>query len=136
MNNFNFKNCNVTLNVNQGSCEEDISHKQDTHLTLEPYGSSFVIEPHSSLEVRKTSTPIFPERHAKYYIENSGVAEKIRAVFYWSHAFTSEWFKYSEVTVSIGESATLRAPDNSLYYSKVVIYNNADARAFVTGRSV
>lgn len=136
MNNFNFKKCNVTLNVNQGYCEEDISHKQDTHLTLEPYGSSFVVEPHSSIEVRKINTPIIPERHSRYYIENSGFAEEIKAVFYWSHAFTSEWFKYSEKKVSIGESATLSAPDNSLYFSKVVIYNNTDTRAFITGRSV
>ncbi|MBD2814711.1 JHE-like toxin PirA [Xenorhabdus sp. Flor] len=95
--------------------------------------SDITIEPHSSVQATRIDTPIIPEARPDYYVANSGPAPSVRAVFYWSHSFTSEWFESSSITVKAGEEGILKAPGNSLYYSKVVIYNDTDKRAFVTG---
>ncbi|MDC9598359.1 JHE-like toxin PirA [Xenorhabdus anantnagensis] len=91
------------------------------------------IEPRSSIEAIRIDTPIIPETRPNYYVANSGPASSVRAVFYWSHSFTSQWFEYSSITVKAGEDGILQSPSNSVYYSKVVIYNDTDKRAFVTG---
>ncbi|PHM28990.1 JHE-like toxin PirA [Xenorhabdus budapestensis] len=95
--------------------------------------SDITIEPHSSVQATRIDTPIIPEARPDYYVANSGPAPTVRAVFYWSHSFTSEWFESSSIIVKAGEDGILKAPGNSLYYSKVVIYNDTDKRAFVTG---
>ncbi len=92
----------------------------------------FTVPKKGSVEAAKYSTPIIPEIHKSYWIFNAGRANKIKAVFYWSHSFTSSWFEYSSVDVGIGEEKKLQAPSNTLYYSKVVLYNDTDQNATVS----
>ncbi|WFQ78259.1 MULTISPECIES: JHE-like toxin PirA [Xenorhabdus] len=126
----------ITIINNTPSNPEPLIYNTDTPasepLTVNPY-RDMTIEPHSSIEAIRIDTPIIPETRPNYYVANSGPASSVRAVFYWSHSFTSEWFEYSAITVKAGEDGILQSPSNSVYYSKVVIYNETDKRAFVTG---
>ncbi|CDG18638.1 hypothetical protein [Xenorhabdus doucetiae] len=133
----------ITINISGGSVtinntynitsESGIQNTPASEpLTVIPY-RDMTIEPHSSIEATRTDTPIIPETRPNYYIANSGPASEVRAVFYWSHSFTSQWFESSSIIVKAGEDGILQSPSNSLYYSKVVIYNDTDKRAFVTG---
>lgn len=90
------------------------------------------IPAHGSAQVARVDTPVIPEIHPSYIISNAGRADKVTAVYYWSHSFTSKWFEYSKVTIEAGEQAKLQAPSNSLYYSKVVVYNDTADVAAVT----
>ncbi|CDG21285.1 JHE-like toxin, ''Photorhabdus insecticidal related'' toxin, PirA [Xenorhabdus poinarii G6] len=131
----------ITINISGGSVtiNNNISSVTDIQkpLDAEPLSVTnyrdLTIEPHSSIQADRTDTPIIPETRPNYYVANSGPASSIKAVFYWSHSFTSEWFEYSSITVKAGEDGILKSPSNSVYYSKVVIYNDTDKRAFVTG---
>ncbi len=130
----------ITINISGGSVtinnnivsETDIQNLDAEPLSVTNY-RDLTIEPHSSIQATRTDTPIIPETRPNYYVANSGPASSIKAVFYWSHSFTSEWFEYSSITVKAGEDGILKSPSNSVYYSKVVIYNDTDKRAFVTG---
>ncbi|MGG5144526.1 JHE-like toxin PirA [Alcaligenes ammonioxydans] len=95
-------------------------------------GGTFTVPKHGSVQAAKYSTPVIPEIHKSYWIFNAGKANKIKAVFYWSHSFTSSWFEYSSVEVGIGEEKKLQAPSNSLYYSKVVLFNGTYQNATVS----
>ncbi|OKP00245.1 JHE-like toxin PirA [Xenorhabdus eapokensis] len=134
--NINISGSTVTVISNNDTNPEPLTYNTNTPasepLTVSPY-RDMTIEPHSSIEATRTDTPIIPERRRNYYVANSGPASSVRAVFYWSHSFTSQWFEHSSITVKAGEDGILQAPSNSLYYSKVVIYNDTDQRAFVTG---
>ncbi|AHF77486.1 JHE-like toxin [Sodalis praecaptivus] len=90
------------------------------------------IEPRSSLQATRTDTPIIPESRGRFYVANAGKAKQVTAVFYWSHSFTSEWFEYSSTVIARGTDGIVMPPSNSLYYSKIVIYNDTDDVAFVT----
>ncbi|PHM61465.1 JHE-like toxin PirA [Xenorhabdus ishibashii] len=134
--NINISSSTVTVISNNGSNPEPLTYNANTPasepLTVSPY-KDMTIEPRSSIEATRTDTPIIPETRPNYYVANSGPASSVRAVFYWSHSFTSQWFEYSSIIVKAGEDGILKSPSNSLYYSKVVIYNDTDQRAFVTG---
>ncbi|WP_340617841.1 JHE-like toxin PirA [Xenorhabdus entomophaga] len=136
----------ITININGSSSITIINNSQTTpetkidnqntpesELHIISNYSDMTIEPHSSVQATRTDTPIIPETRPNYYVANSGPAPEVRAVFYWSHSFTSQWFEHSSITVKAGEDGILQSPSNSLYYSKVVIYNDTDKRAFVTG---
>ncbi|MBD2810258.1 JHE-like toxin PirA [Xenorhabdus sp. Vera] len=131
----------ITINISGGSIKisNNVGSETDVKNTplSEPLSISnykdMTIEPHSSIQATRTDTPIIPETRPNYYVANSGPAASVRAVFYWSHSFTSEWFEHSSIIVKAGEDGILNSPSNSVYYSKVVIYNDTDKRAFVTG---
>lgn len=134
MNSININHSTVNFNL-IGDADSAKYHQEDNKVVLTPYGSDMVVEPHSSLIARQINTPIIPEHHSGYIVTNEGLAYSIKAVFYWSHSFTSEWFEYDSVNITLGEQGYLSSPSNSLYYSRVVIYNNTDYRAFITGKS-
>ncbi|OTA21407.1 JHE-like toxin PirA [Xenorhabdus beddingii] len=135
----------ININISGGEFQSVIDNKNISTLkndniitpasespTISNY-KEMTVEPHSSIEATRIDTPIIPETRPNYFIANSGPASSVRAVFYWSHSFTSEWFESSSVIVNAGEEKILHSPSNSLYYSKVVIYNDTDQRAFITG---
>ncbi|PHM74329.1 JHE-like toxin PirA [Xenorhabdus kozodoii] len=134
--NININSSTVTVITNNGETPVPLTYNTNTPesepLTVNPY-RDMTIEPRSSIEATRIDTPIIPETRPNYYVANSGPASSVRAVFYWSHSFTSQWFEYSSIIVKAGEDGILESPSNSLYYSKVVIYNDTDKRAFVTG---
>ncbi|HBN8545359.1 TPA: hypothetical protein ACMFPZ_005027 [Pseudomonas aeruginosa] len=94
--------------------------------------ADLMVPAHQSAQGARWDTPIIPEIHPSYYVSNSGPADIVRAIFYWSHSFTSKWFEYSDVTVARGATERLSAPGNSLYYSKVVVFNDTDKPAYVS----
>ncbi|SFN65900.1 JHE-like toxin PirA [Xenorhabdus japonica] len=134
--NTNINDSNVTVTSDNDSNPEPLTYNTNTPasepLTVSPY-KDMTIEPHSSIEAIRIDTPIILEKRPNYYVANSGPASSVKAVSYWSHSFTSEWFEDSSITVKAGENGILKSPSNPVYYSKVVIYNNTDKRAFVTG---
>ncbi|MBT9433492.1 hypothetical protein JZM24_17855 [Candidatus Sodalis endolongispinus] len=111
---------------------EYLSPASDNGGNITLTGWEFRVEPHSSLQVSRTDTPIIPESRRRFYIGNAGKAKEVKAVFYWSHSFTSEWFEYSTTVVTRGTDAIIMPPSNSLYYSKIVVFNDTDDVAFIT----
>ncbi|HHH1370141.1 TPA: hypothetical protein ACPZHQ_003849 [Yersinia enterocolitica] len=92
----------------------------------------FKIEPYSHREIFYIKTPIIPEQRKPVEISNSGLADNVTAKYMWSHFFTPDWKVYSSIDIASGETKILSAPSNSVYYSKVIIYNNTDKPGFIT----
>ena len=111
---------------------EQLSPASDNGGNITVTGMDLRVDPHSSLQVSRIDTPIIPESRGRFYIGNAGKAKEVKAVFYWSHSFTSQWFEYSTTVVTRGTDAIIMPPSNSLYYSKIVVFNDTDDIAFIT----
>lgn len=94
--------------------------------------SEFTIPKQSRIDIFRIDTPIIPEGRYSVVITNTGLAEKITARFFWSHSFTPNWYEYSAVDIAVGETKTLEAPSNALYYSKVQLENSTESPAYIT----
>ncbi|CNE45801.1 hypothetical protein QVN42_02120 [Yersinia nurmii] len=128
----------ITINTESNTVEvenpTEIYKTETAALISAPFRARVAAEvaPNSSTEVFYQSTPIIPESRRNIIITNDGAANLITAEYYWSHSFTSQWFLYTSVEVSVGESKLLQSPSNSLYYSKVVLVNKTSRKAYVT----
>ncbi|EKN5999182.1 hypothetical protein [Yersinia enterocolitica] len=129
----------ITINIDTNSNEVDIKNptEADTKnlaLTAKNVRVRVPTEvgPNSKVEVLYHSTPIIPESRRNVIITNDGAANVITAQYYWSHSFTSQWYLHTSIDVDIGESKILFSPSNSLYYSKVILINNTNRKAYVT----
>lgn len=111
---------------------EQLSPASDNGGNITVTGMDSRVDPHSSLQVSRIDTPIIPESRGRFYIGNAGKAKEVKTVFYWSHSFTSQWFEYSATVVTRGKDAIIMPPTNSLYYSKIVVFNDTDDIAFIT----
>ncbi|NHB97680.1 hypothetical protein [Photorhabdus stackebrandtii] len=83
------------------------------------------INPGQSFEIYTHGNILFPTHYPEAIIKNNSLAP-IRAVNYWA-APIGDYNQYTYIEVYPGETKTLTAPINAIYFYRIVIINLSDS---------
>ncbi|NDK97653.1 hypothetical protein [Photorhabdus bodei] len=79
------------------------------------------INPNQSFEIFKHGNIIFPNSYPEAIIKNNGPAS-IRVINYWAPPI-GDYNQYNYIDVYPGETKTLLAPVNAVYFYKIIVTN-------------